>query len=254
MTLKQCLHNKDKLYGAWCTIPSITTADIISKVDNMDFIIIDMEHGSHSYETAQQMIIAAKSNDCYSIVRTASNTESDILHAMDSGADGVLIPHINSISKALDAITYSKYYPYGKRGYSPYTRSGSYIGMVNHSEYQNNAVAVGLLIEGDSGISNLNNILNIRNITTYVDFIYIGAYDLSQSLGVPGQVYTQKVMGAMISAMNMIKSKGIAVGGGVIMSKDDMSLMQSLDMQFITLIPDCTALFYKYHDLLSGVK
>ena len=87
---------------------------------------------------------------------------------------------------ASDVVKFSKYAPIGQRGFSPFTRAGGY-GMQNvttHATVENDETMVGVIIEGRKGIDNLDVILEAKHL----DIVYIGAYDLSQSLGIPGQV------------------------------------------------------------------
>ena len=82
MNIKDKLKLGKDVYGVWCVIPSPEVINIISK-SGLDFVIVDMEHGSMDYTTAQQMIVSAQSEKCDAIVRTPRNDESDILKSLD---------------------------------------------------------------------------------------------------------------------------------------------------------------------------
>ena len=96
MNIKDKLKLGKDVYGVWCVIPSPEVINIISK-SGLDFVIVDMEHGTVDYTTAQQMVISAQSEKCDAIVRTPRNDESNILKSLDIGSDGVIIPHVNSL-------------------------------------------------------------------------------------------------------------------------------------------------------------
>ena len=132
MTIKDKLKLGKDVYGVWCVIPSPEVINIISK-SGLDFVIVDMEHGPMDYTIAQQMVISAHSENCNAIIRTPRNDESNILKSLDIGSDGIIIPHVNSIEDVEKCISYSKYPPIGNRGYTPYTRSGVYIGTYDIS-------------------------------------------------------------------------------------------------------------------------
>jgi 4-hydroxy-2-oxoheptanedioate aldolase len=248
-SLKTRLKNGETVAGPWCVVPSVTVTDIIAKT-GADFVIIDREHGAHSLETVENMIRAAENEGCAPLVRAAKNDEEEILHVLDIGAEGVIIPHIQSRADAMRAIAAAKYFPLGSRGFSPYTRAGGYsrYNIENHGSSQNERVLVCLILEGKEGIENLDDILSIPEIRETVDIIYIGAYDLSQALGVPGQVDHPLVRQAVETSVSKIRRAGIAAGGYVAKNGTDMKWMCGIGMQFITLLPDCTIIFHAFEE------
>ena len=247
MSLKDSLKKGKIVYGPWCVIPSPSTINVIAST-GIDFVIIDMEHGPQGFETVGDMIRAAEVEGCEAIVRVAKNDESLILSALDVGAAGVIVPHIESRQDAVDAISYAKYYPLGSRGFSPFTRAGGYSlrNVKDHAEKQNRKTMVILLLEGKGGINNLDDILSIKEIRRKIDAIYIGAYDLSQAIGYPGQVDHPEVRKQLEICIRKIRAKGIAAGGYVAKNDGDIKWMTKLGMQFITLMPDCTVLFHAF--------
>ncbi|MBN2735032.1 MAG: hypothetical protein JXQ82_09280 [Methanomicrobiaceae archaeon] len=242
--LKNRLKEGDVVAGPWCVLPSPDLIEIIGRT-GMDFAILDMEHGPHSIQSLVNMVRAADACGCAPIVRVAKNDEALILHALDIGATGVIVPHIESCEDAYKAISYAKYHPLGNRGFSPYTRAGGYSpkDLKNHTYEQNNRTVLGLLLEGIEGINNLDEILAIKGISDKIDFIYIGAYDLSQAVGHPGEIDHPQVRNHLKTCINKIKKSGIAPGGYVAKNGDDMKWMCDLGMQIITLLPDCTLIY-----------
>ncbi|OPY80336.1 MAG: 4-hydroxy-2-oxo-heptane-1,7-dioate aldolase [Syntrophorhabdus sp. PtaU1.Bin058] len=245
--LKDSLKKGKVVYGPWCVIPSPSTINVIAAA-GVDFVIIDMEHGPHSFETAEDMIRAAEVEGCTAIVRVAKNDESLILSALDIGAAGVIVPHIESRQDAEEAISYAKYFPVGERGFSPFTRAGGYSlnDVRDHAVKQNGKTMIILLLEGKGGVNNLDDILSIKDIRKKIDVIYIGAYDLSQAIGYPGQVDHPEVRKQLEACIKKIRGKGIAAGGYVAKNDSDIRWMTELGMQFITLMPDCTILFHAF--------
>lgn len=237
-SLKQRLKNGETVFGIWCVISSAATMNVIASA-GFDFVIIDLEHGPASFETAEEMVRAAQSENVCALVRLGQVNEDYILKALDIGADGVLVAHISNENDAKKLVELAKYHPEGKRGFSPYTRAGRYSGGVNiadHAGLQNKNTLVGALVEGNDGIENLDSIVSTSNL----DLVYIGAYDLSQALGMPGEVGHSKVKDAMKNAVNTIRSANIAAGGYVAKNAEDIEWMVKMGMQFITYLPDCT--------------
>jgi len=245
--IKELLKSGHVVYGPWCTISSAQVVNVIAST-GVDFVIIDMEHGPHSFETAENMIRAAEVEGCCPIIRIAKNDEALVLNALDIGAAGVIVPHIESKDDAEQAISYAKYYPLGNRGFSSFTRAGGYslYNLKAHAERQNREKMLLLLLEGKGGIENLDDILSIENLHEKIDIIYIGAYDLSQALGLPGQVDHPEVRHMLERAIEKIRKKGVAAGGYVAKSDEDLKWMCEMGMQFITLLPDCTILYHAF--------
>ncbi len=117
----------------------------------------------------------------------------------------------------------SKYYPIGKRGFSPYTRAGKYSGgdITEHAHRQNEKILVGVILEGKKGIENIDAILEIEHL----DLVYIGSYDFSQTLGIPGQVGHPGIRKNMERCIRKIRNAGITAGGYVAKSEKDMAWM-----------------------------
>jgi 4-hydroxy-2-oxoheptanedioate aldolase len=246
-SLKTRLKRGDIITGPWCIIPSPIITDIIGRT-GIDFVIIDMEHGTHTFDGIENIVMAAENNGCSPLIRVAKNDEAEILHALDLGAEGVVIPHIQSRADVESAISAAKYHPIGSRGFSPYTRAGGYSrhNIENHTSIQNDRTVICLILEGKEGIENLDDILLIKDIEKRIDLIYIGAYDLSQALGVPGQVDHPDVRTALEKSVKKIRKRGIAVGGYVAKNASDMTWMCAIGMQFITLMPDVTIIYHAF--------
>jgi 4-hydroxy-2-oxoheptanedioate aldolase len=104
------------------------------------------------------------------------------------------------------------------------------------------------------GHKNLDDILGIDDIENKVDIIYIGAYDLSQAAGHPGEVDHPEVRILLKSCIEKIKKSGVAVGGYVAKHKADMSFMCDMGMQFITLLPDATIIYHAIESLYRDFK
>ena len=254
-SLKNKLGNGDTVFGPWCVIPSASAMNIIASA-GFDFVIIDLEHGPASFETAEDMVRAAHSEGVSAIVRLGLVNEEYILKALDIGADGVLVAHVSSQKDAREAVELAKYYPEGKRGFSPYTRAGRYSGgnITEHARRQNERTIVGVLVEGEEGVENLAEIVTIPNL----DLVYVGAYDLSQAMGMPGEVGHPKVKEAMKEAIQRIRREDVAAGGYVAKNTDDIRWMVGLGMQFITYLPDvaifdraCRAAVDEYKSVLD---
>ena len=141
------------------------------------------------------------------------------------------------IRKTEDA---SKYSPIGNRGMSVFTRSSGYFAIdeKNRTNIENEETLVILLIEGEEGINSLDHICNLDQI----DVIYIGTYDLSQSLGVPDDVDSPIVTNAVEKCVKKIRDNGIAAGV-LAQSEEDIEKWIDIGVQFIPYMVDCGIFF-----------
>lgn len=217
-----------------------------------DFVIIDLEHSPASFETAEEMCRAAQSEQTSPIIRLGQINEGHILKSLDIGAEGLLVARVETPGDAKEVITLSKYHPIGERGFSPYTRAGGYSGgdIKEHASRQNEETLVGVILEGKKGIDNIEAILE----TEYLDLIYIGAYDLSQALGRPGDVGHPEIKKHMEKCVRKIRDANMVAGGYVAKNRDDMAWMVDIGMQFITYLPDCAAISEKLRGAVADFK
>jgi len=210
-----------------------------------------MEHGPFSIDIAENCVRALDSEKCCPVIRVPKNDEAYIVNALDVGAHGIIVPHVDSVEDAKKAISHIKYHPIGNRGFTPYTRAGGYSkdNIEKHAETENKETMTILIIEGKKGIENLDKILEIDNI----DVIYIGQYDLSQAIGMPGKVTHPKVIDFMKQNVDKIKAKGVAAGT-LAHDLEELERFKKLGFQFITYFVDCAVLYHSYNDVVKEFK
>lgn len=243
-TIKEKIKEGKFILGTWCEIPSSFTANVLAKA-GLDFIIIDMEHGPADYVSAQQMIMAVEAEDCEAIIRIPSKNESDILRSLDIGASGIIVPHIKSAEERKKIVSYAKFPPVGNRGFNPYIRAGSYHGAdQNYFSGQNNKTLIAVILECTDGLKELDNIISDPNI----DVVYIGTYDLSVALGVPGDVKNEKVINILKDTSIRIKNNGKSVGC-MIHNINDLKMFKDIGIQFITYKTDTAILYESFKNI-----
>ena len=254
MNLKQKLKKGEVVLGTFNAIPSAPVVEIIGS-SGLDFIVIDTEHGPVNIESAENLVRAAELSGITPIVRVSHNEPDLILKALDIGSHGVQVPHVSTKEEAEEAIRCAKYHPKGERGYSPFTRAAKYgIEAKGHAAKSNENTIVVINVEGAEGIKNLRKIADVPDI----DVIFIGPFDLSQSLGKPGDVYDPEVINHVKSSAALIRNKGKACGAFA----QDFKYMEILvdsGIQYIACMLDtalmlkaCKDLKYKFDKLISG--
>ena len=242
--LKERLKNGEIVLGTWNSIPSASLVNVIG-TSGIDFVVIDAEHGPISMETAENLVRAADQSGISPIVRVPANDSHLILRALDIGAYGIQVPHISTKTEAVLAVKYSKYHPQGERGFSPFTRAGSYgIELEEYANRANENTLVVLNVEGLEGLRNLKQIAGVPNI----DVIFIGPFDLSQSMGKPGKIENPEVIKSIRHSVGIVKSKGLACGSFAHNSQY-LDILISCGVQYITYMVDSAMILQAYRDL-----
>jgi 4-hydroxy-2-oxoheptanedioate aldolase len=189
------LQLKEKLQDRSCIgIFSKTTDSAFVEaagLSSLDFIILDTEHGPANWETIHHHVRAAALTPMASIVRVAGVNSHLIGMALDTGADGVQVPNIANATQASQAIQAARFYPKGERGVCRFVRAAGFGEAVKsvYFEAANEALLV-LQVEGIEGVENIDAILAVPGF----DVLFVGPYDLSQSIGRPGEVESREVL------------------------------------------------------------
>ena len=178
-------------------------------LSGLDFVILDCEHGYISFETLYNHVRASQLSGISSIVRVSNHEANNIATALDSGAEGVQIPNINSAKQAKDAVSAARFFPNGNRGVCRFVKAANY-GTKERQDYfkdANKSIII-LQVEGLEGVRNIDEILDVPNF----DVLFIGPYDLSQSVGKPGDVTCPEVISLMREIATKAKQKNIKLG------------------------------------------
>lgn len=187
--------------GSWLTLNNPSVAEIMADA-GFDWLCIDLEHSAIDYNEAQQMIIAIQSKGVLAYVRVGNNDPLIIKRVLDAGADGIIVPSVNSKSDAERAISAIKYPPVGTRGVGLARAQGYGFNFENYRDEIAPKVKLIVQIEHINAINELDEILSLEG----VDGSFIGPYDLSGSLGKPGQ-YNEEDVKAAIEKYEIIAKK-----------------------------------------------
>ena len=180
--IKQALKDNRVCLGGWTLSGSVVIAEIMAQA-GFDWVCIDAEHSPVSKETAMNMIIAIERHDAEPVVRIGSNVEMEFKKFLDAGARGILVPMIKSASDVEKAISCTKYSPVGNRSFALPRATGYGKYAEQYFKSANQSIFLGIMIEHIQAVNNLDSILSFDQI----DNVFIGPYDLSGSIGKPGQ-------------------------------------------------------------------
>ncbi|MCD6296099.1 MAG: aldolase [Deltaproteobacteria bacterium] len=248
--LNQTLNSGKTVIGPFLKLSDPTVVEIAG-LAGFDFVIIDMEHGPHSIETAQNLVRAAEVRGITPIIRVTENNPGLILRALDIGAQGVQVPQVSKMADVKKTVEAAKFYPTGNRGVCRFVRAADYS-LTDRFEYfrkANRETTVIVHIEGVEGMNNLPQILTVPGL----DVVFLGPYDLSQSCGVPGEVDHPKVIEKMKQAIEIAKKENIVVGTFVDTVETGKKWM-SLGVQYISFSVDAGIFYQACSDIVKQLK
>jgi 2-dehydro-3-deoxyglucarate aldolase/4-hydroxy-2-oxoheptanedioate aldolase len=174
-----------------------------------DFLFFDMEHSMLNYETVLGLVQTALLCDITPIVRPTDTTYAHVARALDSGAQGVIIPRVETRQQAEAAVSFAKYPPLGRRGAGGDGRNGYERRTPLQAVEESNAeTLIVLQIESQLGLDNLDEIAVVAG----VDVVLIGPQDLSISLGVHGNFTHPTFLEAAQHVVDTCNKHGVASG------------------------------------------
>ncbi|EEX0039663.1 siderophore biosynthesis protein SbnG [Salmonella enterica] len=203
--LKKKLLDGAPVRGIFCSIPSPVSIELIGEA-GFDFVIIDCEHVMINPETIENMIRTAESYTLTPLVRIPELNVKTILRLLDGGAQGIVLPMVESPGDVSAAVAACKYYPEGQRSLNA-GRPGSFgrNSLVDYVEAANQQIMVVAMIESIAGVRRAAEISAVPGL----DMILEGAADLSQSLGRPWATGHQSVRDSLQQAWLAARSAGL---------------------------------------------
>lgn len=199
------------MFAAWTSLnhPSIT--EIFSRT-GVDFVGIDIEHSTISQEQSQRIIAACQAGGTLCLPRVASHNMEMIKRLLDSGADGIIVPMVNTEEEVERLISWCKYPPLGKRSFGIARGQGYGFDFDEYIKKWNESSSMIVQIESIQSVENIEKILSYKEI----DGAMIGPYDLSGSLGIPGQLDDPLVTEAAKKVIEACAVEGKACGTQIV--------------------------------------
>jgi 2-keto-3-deoxy-L-rhamnonate aldolase RhmA/quercetin dioxygenase-like cupin family protein len=191
------------VHGLWITLesPSITEMAVAL---GLDWIVIDAEHGHLDWKEIVEHIRAAVRSDTVVLVRVAESNIGLIKRALDIGADGVVIPWMESAEQLREAVAFARFPPEGVRGIGAERATCWGQCFVQHTEEANESVLVVPIIESVKGGRNIQPMLQVDG----VDIFFFGPADYSSSAGYRGQWEGPGVAQEILAIKDAIRAAG----------------------------------------------
>lgn len=192
--VKSKLKNGQKTAGAFLQIPHSIPAEIFGQA-GFDWLIVDMEHAAGDYGDLLVQLQAISASGTVPFVRPPWNDDVAIKKILDIGAQGVLVPYVNTGAEAASAVAACRYPPAGVRGVAGSTRAARYgKNIKSYLESANREITVIVAIETRQAIDNLDDILAVEDL----DGVFIGPMDLATNLGHLGNPGHEEVLKAFV--------------------------------------------------------
>jgi len=241
------MSNKSKTeLGIFIKSPTIEIIECCGIV-GMDFAVIDMEHTPLSPRDLIPLVLASETRELKLIVRLPNLNEEYFKWCLDLGIKHLQVPHIETPVDVDKVINSSFFYPIGQRGLCRAVRAADYSNMnkKDYLDHSNSKVEVIFQIEGIQGFNNLNQILNHDGVNS----IFIGPYDLSQSLGSPGDIWNTAIVDKMKKIIKDCNDQSISVGVFTD-TIDGLKFWSNLNVDFIEYGSDMLL----FSDALTNLK
>ncbi len=206
MSFAERLRKNEILVGTMLTIPAPEVAEMIAKC-GFDWLFMDGEHAPLSI-LEWQRLMQAVGGRCANVLRVPSLSERDIKKALDIGADGIIVPMVNSAEQAQQAVNWSKYPPRGQRGVGLARAQGYGLDFADYMASANDRTALIIQAEHIDAVENIDDIARVDGI----DAVFIGPYDLSASMGKTGEVGDAEVVAAIDRVKQACQKNNIALG------------------------------------------
>ncbi len=208
-TTKAKLKAGETVVGCFLRYAEPSLAELVA-LQGWDFLIFDGEHGPLEVRDIEDLCRAAEARNVTPIARVPTNQQHILLRYLDTGIQGVHVPWVNSAVDADAAVRGVKYGPRGLRGLAG-TRASDW-GMSGplgeYTEMANSQTMVIIHIETIEAVDAIEDYLAIEGI----DVLFLGPTDLSQSLGVPGQIHHPDVKAAMKRVAEAVVPSDKALG------------------------------------------
>jgi len=239
--VKEKLARDEPVYSM--TVRLVRSIEIasIARTAGFDTIYIDLEHNGFSLDTAGQICIACLGLGIAPFVRVPSSDPQFVARVLDSGALGIIVPHLQSADDARSVVRAAKYPPDGERSLAGMLPQLQYRSLPAADAIQqiNDATMVIAMIESPKGLAAVNEIAAVPG----VDILFIGTNDLASSLGVSGQLDHELVERAYQRTLNACRAHKKVLGVGGLASRPDlMRKFVALGARFVSTGTDLSFL------------
>lgn len=205
--LKEKLARGEKPLGTFVGTGSAAVVECLGCA-GLDFVILDNEHSPIEAETTARLVCAAERRNITPLARVREISRPAILKLLDVGVQGIIIPDVHSAAEVKRVVDYAKYAPVGQRGFCPSRKDGwgtdTPAGVLETMAHFNGETLVIPQCETTEALADIENIAAMDG----VDGIFIGPFDLSISMGLPGAFEEQHFKAALTRIQQACRQAG----------------------------------------------
>lgn len=242
--LKTRIARGDLTVGSWLSFGFTPVTEMMASA-GFDWLVVDMEHTAIDSADAMAMIQVLDLAGCAPLVRVGANDPLLIKRALDAGAHGVVVPMVNTVADAKRAAAAAYYSPRGQRG-AGLSRAQQYgLGFAEYKARADEETVLIVQIEHVEAVKNLREIMAVDGVDAFI----VGPYDLSGSLGRPGD-WEHATVRKALEEVRTIASSGGVVGGFHVVHSDRKELEQRIAQgyRFVAYGDDMVFLAEKLRD------
>jgi 2-keto-3-deoxy-L-rhamnonate aldolase RhmA len=190
--LKSLMRQEQPAIGCWVGFADPYSVELMGDL-GFDWLLIDTEHIPLDRQSLRTILMSLKGSSSTAVVRLPSNSRDHYQTALDLGAQGVVVPMVNSREEAAQAVDYCRYPPVGTRGFSPTRASRYFQDLENYAREANDQVALIVQVETPQSVENIGEIVTMDQ----VDGIFIGPGDLASFMNLATQIKHPQVEGSV---------------------------------------------------------
>jgi 2-keto-3-deoxy-L-rhamnonate aldolase RhmA len=247
-TFRQKLARGESVHGLWVTLESATVTELAVAL-GVDWVVIDAEHGHLDWKEINEHVRAGLRSDTVVLVRLAERSTSLTKRALDIGADGVVIPWVETVEQLKQAIRDSQYPPEGRRGIGGERATAWGQCLAEHTAEANAHVLVVPLIESVSAISHVAAMCAIDGVEVF----FFGPADFSSTAGYRGQWEGPGVADQILELKDTINAAGKHCGL-MTTSLEDLAQRREQGFRMLGLGADTGLLLRSLHQALQTVS
>ena len=247
---KRKLKNDEVVLGGWTLLGHPGIVEVLAG-EGFDFIVADMEHSAIDIRGFHDIALAVKGTDCDILARLQSCDPDQAKHVLDNGANGIIVPSVNSREQAEKSVAMAKFPPEGFRGSSLSRATGYGQDFKEYFDSHNDNVLIVIMLEHIDAVENIDEILS----TPGIDAAFIGPYDLSASMGIAGELDHVDLLSAQQKLVDACKMHNVPAGIHVV-SVDNAQLKKRIEqgMRFIACGIDTLFIRHGCRIMLEGFR
>ena len=194
--------------GTFLNLGSAVSAEICA-ASGYDWVLVDLEHGSGTTADLLPQLQAVTGTGAVPCVRVELSARTAVSRALDAGAEGVMLPRLDSLDEVREAIRYLRFPPAGIRGVATQNRAGRFgeVALIDLPKHEETLIGI-VQIETLGSLRDIEDIAHLEG----VDVLFVGPGDLSYALGVPGRVRDPRYLDALDAVVKASRHAGCAAG------------------------------------------